>query len=75
MFKIIKPSTYKKLTHKNDMLLNEVKYLQTVRELQRTNLEDAFTKHIKLIRENGDLQNKIHTLTAKKLPIKKSKNK
>jgi len=38
-------------------------------------LEEAFTEHIRLIRENGELQQKLHTLTAKKLPIKKSKNK
>ena len=75
MFKIIKTSTYNALVHKNDMLLNEVKFLQTIRSLQGTNLEDAHTEHIKLIRENGELQRKLHTLTAKKLPIKKSKSK
>ena len=61
MFKIIKTSTYKSLTAKN--------------EEYHTKLQEAFKEHMKLIQENGKLQNKIHTLTAKKLPIKKSKSK
>jgi len=61
MFKIIKTSTYNKM----------VKIIEKQRDL----LINAHIQSIKQVRDNIELQKQIHNLTAKKLPIKKSKNK
>ena len=61
MFKIIKTSTYKKLVTESDTLKQKNMDLTVA-------LKDALAMLVVVKMEN-------HTLTAKKLPIKKSKNK
>lgn len=61
MFKIIKTSTY------ND-IKNKIEHLELNKHILKSKLEFAN-------RDNVRLHMELHNLTAKKLPIKKSKNK